>query len=34
MRVLVISDIHSNLQALEAVLDAAPQYDVVWTLAT
>jgi len=32
MRVLVISDIHSNLQALEAVLDAAPQYDVVWNL--
>jgi predicted phosphodiesterase len=32
MRVLVISDIHSNLQALEAVLDTAPQYDVVWNL--
>jgi len=32
MRTLVISDIHSNLQALEAVLAAAPQYDVVWNL--
>jgi len=32
MRALVISDIHSNLPALEAVLAAAPQYDVVWNL--
>lgn len=32
MRALVISDIHSNLQALEAVLAAAPNYDVVWNL--
>lgn len=30
MRALVISDIHSNLPALEAVLAAAPQYDAVW----
>jgi predicted phosphodiesterase len=32
MRALVISDIHSNLPALEAVLAAAPKYDVVWNL--
>ena len=32
MRALVISDIHSNLPALEAVLAAAPQHDVVWNL--
>jgi predicted phosphodiesterase len=32
MRALLISDIHSNLQAFEAVLAAAPQYDVVWNL--
>lgn len=32
MRALVISDIHSNLQALEAVLAAAPKHDVVWNL--
>jgi predicted phosphodiesterase len=32
MRALVISDQHSNLQALEAVLAAAPQYDAVWNL--
>lgn len=32
MRVLVISDIHANLQALEAVLAAAPAHDVVWNL--
>lgn len=32
MRALVISDIHANLPAFEAVLDAAPQYDVVWNL--
>ncbi|MFQ5408582.1 MAG: metallophosphoesterase family protein [Anaerolineales bacterium] len=33
MRVLVISDIHANLVALEAVLeDAAGEYDVVWCL--
>lgn len=32
MRALVISDIHSNLQALEAVLAVAPKHDVVWNL--
>lgn len=32
MRALVISDIHSNLQAFEAVLAAAPAYDSVWNL--
>src|SRR5579872_7051348 len=32
MRALVISDIHANLQALEAVLAAAPKHDVVWNL--
>ena len=32
VRALVISDIHANLPALEAVLAAAPQYDVVWNL--
>lgn len=32
MRVLVISDIHANLTALEAVLDTAPMHDAVWCL--
>jgi diadenosine tetraphosphatase ApaH/serine/threonine PP2A family protein phosphatase len=32
MRALLISDIHSNLEALEAVLSAAPEFDVVWNL--
>jgi predicted phosphodiesterase len=32
MRALVISDIHANLPAIEAVLAAAPQYDTVWNL--
>lgn len=32
MRALVISDIHSNLPALEAVLAAAPACDTVWNL--
>jgi predicted phosphodiesterase len=32
MRALVLSDIHSNLEALEAVLSAAPPHDVVWNL--
>jgi len=32
MRALVISDIHANLQALEAVLQAAPPWDEVWNL--
>ena len=33
MRVLVLSDIHANMTALEAVLeDAAGRYDTVWCL--
>lgn len=32
MRVLVISDIHANLAALEAVLDAAGKVHAVWCL--
>jgi len=32
MRALLISDIHANLQALEAVLEAAPAHDEVWNL--
>ncbi|MCE5259447.1 MAG: metallophosphatase family protein [Chloroflexi bacterium] len=32
MRILVISDIHSNLAALEAVLADAPAYDQIWSL--
>jgi diadenosine tetraphosphatase ApaH/serine/threonine PP2A family protein phosphatase len=32
MRALILSDIHSNLQALEAVLEAAPEHDTVWNL--
>lgn len=32
MRVLVLSDIHSNLEAFDAVLAAAPAYDVVVNL--
>ena len=32
MRALVISDIHGNLQALEAVLAAAEAVDQVWNL--
>lgn len=32
MRILVISDIHANLTALEAVLEHAGQYDAVWCL--
>ena len=33
MRVLILSDIHANLTALEAVLeDAAGRYDAVWCL--
>lgn len=32
MRVLVISDIHANLTALEAVLDAAGPIDAAWCL--
>src|SRR5580698_3033439 len=32
MRALVLSDIHANLQALDAVLSAAPEQDTVWNL--
>jgi predicted phosphodiesterase len=32
MRALLISDIHANLEALEAVMAAAPAHDVVWNL--
>jgi diadenosine tetraphosphatase ApaH/serine/threonine PP2A family protein phosphatase len=32
MRALVISDIHGNVHALDAVLAAAPAHDVVWDL--
>ncbi len=32
MRALLLSDIHANLEALEAVLAAAPEHDVVWNL--
>ena len=32
MRVLVISDVHSNLEALNAVLAAAEDFGVIWSL--
>ncbi|NLG51689.1 MAG: metallophosphoesterase family protein [Chloroflexi bacterium] len=32
MRVLVISDVHSNLTALQAVLDDAGEVDITWSL--
>jgi diadenosine tetraphosphatase ApaH/serine/threonine PP2A family protein phosphatase len=32
LRLLVLSDIHGNLEALEACLDAAPEYDQVYNL--
>jgi diadenosine tetraphosphatase ApaH/serine/threonine PP2A family protein phosphatase len=32
MRALVLSDIHGNLHALEAVLEAAGQWDALWHL--
>jgi predicted phosphodiesterase len=32
MRVLVVSDVHANLPALEAVLAAATPYDAIWHL--
>ncbi len=32
MRALVLSDIHGNLEALEAVLAVAPPHDAVWNL--
>jgi predicted phosphodiesterase len=32
MRALIISDIHGNLEALQAVLSAAESYDALWNL--
>ncbi len=32
MRALILSDIHGNLEALQAVLAAAPAYDAIWNL--
>ena len=32
MRALILSDIHANLEALEAVLAAAPAHETVWNL--
>ena len=32
MKILVISDIHANQQALEAVLEDTPSFDAVWCL--
>jgi diadenosine tetraphosphatase ApaH/serine/threonine PP2A family protein phosphatase len=32
MRILLVSDIHANLEALTAVLAAAPEHDAVWNL--
>lgn len=32
MRILLLSDIHANLEALNAVLEAAPPHDAVWNL--
>jgi len=32
MRALVLSDIHANITALDAVVDAAPQTDEIWVL--
>src|SRR5579864_5998044 len=32
MRVLIISDIHANIYALDACIAAFPAYDVVWNL--
>ncbi len=32
MRALILSDIHSNFEALSAVIDSAPEHDVVWNL--
>jgi predicted phosphodiesterase len=32
MRILVLSDIHANLNALEAVLSAAGEFDAAWCL--
>jgi predicted phosphodiesterase len=32
VRILLISDVHANLEALQAVLDAAPAHNAVWNL--
>ena len=32
MRALILSDIHANIDALQAVLEAAPEHDTVWNL--
>jgi predicted phosphodiesterase len=32
VRILVLSDIHANLEALQACLDAAPEFDLVFNL--
>ena len=32
MRALVVSDVHGNLQALQAVLSAAGSFDELWNL--
>jgi diadenosine tetraphosphatase ApaH/serine/threonine PP2A family protein phosphatase len=32
MRALIISDIHSNLEALDAVLGTAPEHNAIWNL--
>ena len=32
MRILIISDIHANLVALETVLADAPNFDKIWCL--
>jgi predicted phosphodiesterase len=32
MRALILSDIHSNIDALDAVLESAPTHDAVWNL--
>ncbi|MGO8719228.1 MAG: metallophosphoesterase family protein [Acidobacteriaceae bacterium] len=32
MRALILSDMHANIDALDAVLEAAPEHDVVWNL--
>ena len=32
MRILIISDVHANLPALDAVLEHAGEYDRVWCL--
>jgi len=32
LKVLAISDVHGNVDALKTVLDAAPRHDCVWVL--